>query len=373
MNWQTCTLADVMGDGVVYRNLEPMRRDIPGLRTAWAEVGLGHYYVPRKTDPEYATALMHYLKQAQQARGIKAPLERLLFIGDTLMLDGSAAHNVGKHLPLLGFIGAERSREPAKIDIQSDLMVANRWGALADFVHWLDEMHFGYDERTALLIDLDKTSLGARGRNDKVIDEARVQAIYRTMRNTLGAGFDEVAFRQVYDALNVPKYHAFTADNQDYLAYVCLMVIGGVCPAEEMWRDLASGALSSIQQFVTRCDGRQSGMAAGLLAAHQEVYQGIKIGDPTPFKAFRRVEYLETVGRMNRLPQDAEEGVVLGQEIVITAEVTSIAAYMAKRGVLIFGISDKPDEASLPTVEHAAQGYQPLHRTTMKIYGNSLF
>ena len=100
--------------------------------------------------------------------------------------------------------------------------------------------------------------------------------------------------------------------------------------------------------------------------------QGIAAEDPTPFKAFRRREYLETVSRMDVLPGDADEAAVLSREIVITAEVAGLAHYMAERGSLVYGLSDKPDEASLPTPEYAARGYRPLHRTVMKIYGQPL-
>ena len=113
-------------------------------------------------------------------------------------------------------------------------------------------------------------------------------------------------------------------------------------------------------------------MRGGLLQAHEEVYQGIAAEDPTPFKAFRRREYLETVGRMNVLSDEPPAEDVLRQEIVITAEVGSVARALAARGVLVFGISDKPDEASLPTEEQAARGYRPLHRTTMKLYGQEI-
>ncbi len=373
MMWQKGTLADLMGDGVVYRNLEPMQPEIQGLRVAWDEIGLDHYYVPRKTAPEYALVLVHYLHRAQSMRGVAAPLRRLLFIGDTLMLDGSAARNIGGHLPLRGFIGADRLREAVRVELQGELMVANRWGALADFVDWLRASDFGCDESTALLIDLDKTSLGARGRNDKVIDDARVQAIQRTMRATLGSRFDEAAFRTLYDALNIPRYHPFTADNQDYLAYVCLMVLGNAYGVEDLWRDLQSGTLAAVGQFVDCCEARRAGMSPELLAAHDEVRRGIAAEDPTPFKAFRRREYLETVSRMDVLSGDAEEAAVLSREIVITAEVASLAHYMAGQGVLVYGLSDKPDEASLPTPEYTAQGYQPLHRSVMKIYGRRLF
>ena len=129
---------------------------------------------------------------------------------------------------MLGFIGADRLQQEAKIEWQGPLMLANRWRALTDFVEWVQREGVPGDERTALLIDLDKTSLGARGRNDKVIDNARVRAVERTMQTALGEQFDAQAFRVVYDRLNQPEYHYFTADNQDYLAYICLMVNGRV-------------------------------------------------------------------------------------------------------------------------------------------------
>ncbi len=372
MTWERGTLADFLGDQLVYRNLEPMDARLEGLRACWRQIGLDHYYVPRKTSPAYAAALLYYAQKAQQLRGLSFPLERLLFIGDTLMNDGTAARNVGKHLPLMGFIGADRLNKPRQVEIQGDLMVANRWEALADFDVWVHSADFACDERTALFIDLDKTSLGARGRNDHVIDGARVQAVQRTMRVALGGHFDETAFRAVYDPLNQPEYHYLTADNQDYLAYICLMVTGGVYVPEELWNDLHAEEIGGFEAFLARCDGRRARMSPGLLEAHNEVCRGMEAEDPTPFKGFRRGEYFETVARMDTLPDDADEDAVLSGEIVITAEVASVAHYMAEKGVLVFGISDKPDEASVPTEDDAARGYQAIHRTTMKVYGQQV-
>ena len=372
MSWRRGTLADFLGDLVVYRNLEPMDHRLEGLCAAWQSIGLDHYYVPRKTVPEYAGTLMHYLRQAQSVRGVSAPLERLLFVGDTLMNDGTAARNVGEYLPMMGFIGADRLGQPPTIEIQDDLMVANRWSALSEFIHWLHSNDFPCDERTAMLVDLDKTSLGARGRNDKVIDAARVQAVQRTMQAALGDHFDPTAFRAVYDPLNRPRYHHFTGDNQDYLAYICLMVSGGVYAPDELWSDLTAERLSSIEAFVAECDARRGRMSSGLLAAHQEVLRGIEAEDPTPFKGFRRGEYFETIARMDVLPDDATEEAVLASEIVITAEVAAVSDYMAERGVLVFGISDKPDEASVPVDADAAKGYRAIHRATMKMCGEAV-
>ncbi|MCG2769199.1 MAG: hypothetical protein L6435_12570, partial [Anaerolineae bacterium] len=182
-----------------------------------------------------------------------------------------------------------------------------------------------------------------------------------------GESFDEVAFRAVYDRLNQPRYHSFTRDNQDYLAYISLMVVGGVCLAAQMWDDLHDGRLSTFEEFVALCHDRRSRMSGGLLEVHQEVAARLAVGDPTPFKRFRYREYVSTVSRMNLLPGDASREEVLENEIVITGEVVELAQDMIARGVLSFGISDKPDEASIPTSELADQGYLPLHQVLMKV------
>ena len=371
MSWSMGTIADFLGDNVVYRNLEPQNAAIPGLWACWQAIGLDHYYVPRKTAPAYADALMHFLRAAQALRGAP-PLERLLFVGDTLLLDGTAARNLGQHLPMRGFIGADRLKEEPKVEWQGEFMIANRWGALGEFVAWAAEAGWMIDERCALLVDLDKTTLGPRGRNDKVIDRARVAAVKATLSDSLGGELPEAEFTALYDALNVPAWHPFTADNQDYLAYVCLMVLGGAYPAEALWADLQAGTLSGIEQFAAACQGRREEMSVGLRAAHDEVWRGIQSEDPTPFKAFRRQEYHETIARMNVLPPDASEAEVLAGEIVINAEVASVVRFARARGALVFGLSDKPDEASIPTSEDAARGHQPLHRTVMKLQGQAV-
>jgi hypothetical protein len=46
---------------------------------------------------------------------------------------------------------------------------------------------------------------------------------------------------------------------------------------------------------------------------------------------------------------------------VITQEVGETAAVLRERGALIFGVSDKPDEASLPNEVQAKAGMRPLH------------
>jgi hypothetical protein len=361
-------MSDFLGDRVAYRNLIPADPDLPKLADIWQEIGLEKFRVPRKTEPVYAAAVYRYLQATQAKRG-QPPLERILFVGDTPMNDGTSAKNLGQYLPMRCFIGADRLADEKQIKFEGPVMLANRWQALADFVEWVKKEGFAFDERTALILDLDKTTLGPRGRNDKVIDKARVTAVRLTVEELLGGDFDETAFRSVYDRLNQLEYHQFTGDNQDYLAYISLMVVGQIYPEQRLWADLESGRLTGFHQFVTLCDGHQPQMSGGLLAAHREVTGNIAQSDPTPFKSFRFREYHCTVALMDILPDDTPEAELLAGEITLTGEVADLTEQLAAEGVLTFGLSDKPDEASVPTPENAAKGALPLHRVMMKVVG----
>jgi len=371
---ERANLHATLGDFVVYRNLEPADGRLRGLPEIWPEIGLSSYRIPRKLEPDYATAVVHFLDQAQALRLPNRPLKRLLYIGDTVMNDGTAIANLGQHRPILGVICTERPGEEKKVSVNQGVMTANRWGALRDFVPFVTEKGFPLDEETAAIIDLDKTAMGARGRNHGPIDAARVEAVRRTMAEVLGSQFDMKRFRAIYDELNQPPYHPFTADNQDYLAYICLMVGGGVYDRETLLADLAAGRLSTFAQFVEVCVERlQNKASSELLPVHQEVYANFRRGDPTPFKSFRYREYEETVARMDSLPAETDLDKLLAEEIVITREVVDLARFLQERGVLLFGLSDKPDEASVPRAELAEAGYAPIHRTMMKVVGEAIY
>ncbi len=367
---ERASLYDLLGDLVVYRNLEPADER---LRTPQLVGGA----IPRKTEPAYAEAILRILSQAQALRSDKR-LERLIYIGDTAMNDGQAIRNLGRvlssskgqHLPIYGFIGHERLGESKRIGTEDGVMLANRWEALLDFIHFLRREGFAFDEATAVLLDLDKTAFGARGRNSHTIDAARVEAVRRTVEEVLGGDFSKAEFRAVYDELNQSQYHPFTADNQDYLAYICLMVSGGVYDFTQLLADLNAERLASFAQFIEACAERA--IDDELIPVHREVYANFRRGDPTPFKSFRHREYEETVRRMDHLPEDAGEERVLAEEIVITREVADACRFLRGRGALLFGLTDKPDESSIPRPELAQQGYLPLHRVTMKVVGNSL-
>jgi hypothetical protein len=149
--------------------------------------------------------------------------------------------------------------------------------------------------------------------------------------------------------------------------------------------EIHAGTMHSFEQFIAWADGElrarnpispkksdfSAGMA-GLQAIHREVYPLVLAGDPTPFKAFRRQEYLCTAERFGCLPDDSPIQQMLSEQVCITQEVREVALWLKGRGCLLLTMSDKPDEATLPTAELAAQGYLPLHRTPTTAVGESI-
>jgi hypothetical protein len=358
------SLAEFLGNFVVYRNLIPADECLPSVADLAGPLGLEENTLPRKAEPAYGRVVAEILRRA---RGLDVPgatLKRLIYIGDTHMNDGTAFRNLcaAGQWPGWAFIGRDEVQDPPRMQVDGTIYLTNRWSALPSFVSFVQEQGFVLDEGTALVIDVDKTAVGARGRNDKVIDEARVEGVRRTVADLLGSRFDARAFRTAYDELNKQAYHTFTADNQDYLAYICLMLGAGLFDLETLLGELETGTVQRFTDFIAQVQDRSPKLAGtGLAAVHDDVWQCVQAGDPTPFKAFRYNEYLTTIARFGDLPGAAVEQ-ILNQRITVNQEVRETALALRQRGVLIFGVSDKPDEASLPTHAQAQQGMKPLHR-----------
>ena len=60
---------------------------------------------------------------------------------------------------------------------------------------------------------------------------------------------------------------------------------------------------------------------------------------------------------------------LLTGEITITHEVRQAALDWQEQGALLFGLSDKPDEASIPSAELSSQGFQAIHRVETDVLG----
>ncbi|HQE93180.1 MAG TPA: hypothetical protein PLH19_05325 [Anaerolineae bacterium] len=373
-NYGLSSVAGILEDRIVYRNLNAADVRLPRLAEMRAAVGIPAPTLPRKSEVDYARVIVHLLRLSRALDAPGTPLTHLIFVGDTRLNDGTAFANICQagNWPGVAFIGSEKDA-PATVDITMEggraLYLANRWTMLADFDDFCREQGFPVDERTAVVLDLDKTTLGARGRNDHVIDAARVAAVRHTVGALLGTAFDPQGFQAAYDQLNRPAFHPFTADNQDYLAYICLIVGSGLYEREALVEDIRAGRMQTFAQFIHAVDVRSAALPTDLRALHDEIYALVRAGDPTPFKAFRYHEYRETVARMGALPEEAAPQDLLAREICLTHEVRELMLAWRDRGALIFGLSDKPDEASLPSDDLHAVGYAPIHRTMTHVVG----
>ncbi|MEJ2305294.1 MAG: hypothetical protein P8Y14_27545, partial [Anaerolineales bacterium] len=84
------SVADFLGDFLVYRNLIPMDQRLPGLDAIRGQIDLPAGRVPRKLQPDHARAIVHLLNAARALDAPGTDLKRLIFVGDTRMNDGTA-------------------------------------------------------------------------------------------------------------------------------------------------------------------------------------------------------------------------------------------------------------------------------------------
>lgn len=361
-------LSDFLNERVVYRNLICQDSNLPAFRSICQQIGLNPQQLPRKSEPDYGKVVAFLLQKAQEADHPGQPVQSLIFVGDTRLNDGSAFVNITNAGQWKGiaFIGSE-NQQPAEIkrdpDFELPLFLANRWSMLANFETVCKENGVHIDQQCAVVLDLDKTSLGARGRNDKAIDRARTQAAEDIVRSIAGSSFNDQVFQRAYQRFNQVEFHLFTTDNQDYLVYISLLAVMGVIDVEQLAEEVLSGLLRSFAALANKIQAHQPGLPAALQEVQSEFYIRLQNGDPTPFKAFRRQEYLNTITAM-QTPKEINEK-MLTSTICMTQEVREFAMLCKEKGCLLFGLSDKPDEASLPPLELIMKGWLPLHQTPM--------
>jgi len=368
------TLAEFLGDAVVYRNLTPLDPRLPRYAELADRAGLPPDIAPRKSDPGYARVVAELVRSAARLCGTSGSVERILFVGDTRGNDATAFGRLCAEggWPGIGFIGCEELAEPAAWEAWKDgdrvLLLATRWRLLDEIDSFCGARGFPIDARTAVLIDLDKTAIGARGRNDRAVDRARIDAIQRTAEELLGSapGWDDC--RALYDRLNRAEFHRVTADSQDVVAAICLAIVGGMIPPEAVGEDGLANDLCERFGGADRRIGSIPGPVGDILL---HCRSGGDAGVSPEFGAFRRNEYEATIRRMGRLPDGVSRERLLAEEITITEEVRAAALRWRDRGVTLLGLSDKPDAASLPADALAAAGYRPLHRTEARVIGGA--
>jgi len=371
----TGTLFDVLGDAIAYRNLEPIDGRLPGLSSLRHSLGLQANRVPRKVEPAYGRVVAEILRSAAAIENGSPDLERVVLVGDTEQNDGGAFVNICAALRCPGdaFICTEKPAEPALVSSEQGaarrLYLANRWRLIGGFEADLARRGVVIGRGTVVIVDIDKTLIGARGRNDRPIDMARAAAILRTARILRGDAVNRDMLLAAYKHFNQPRFHAFTTDNQDYLAYLAILVEAGWSSIEKIREGITRGHLSSFGDLLDAVTATVERLPNRLRRAHDDVVMAVTLGDPTPFKDFRRAEYRETVDRMAPVRKAQDIARLLATRITLNAEVWRRVRLWRDRGALVFGLSDKPDEASFPSPDLEAEGYQPLHKTRSQVVG----
>ncbi len=354
---ETTTIAALTGDLVIYRDLQPYDPQLPDFAMLRAAVGLPAGQVPRKRDAAYAQVVLRLLQTVQLRRNLP-PLRTLLVVGDT-----ENDRLMGVHLrrtsglPVYTFLGSDDlASEPAMQEFRGTT-TANRWSlidAWRETISLRPPLSNGAWQQVAVLLDIDKTLLGARGRGDAEINASRSEAALQVARQMLGDALQPEPFETLYTELCKAEYHGLTLDNQDYTVYTTLLIHAGVLQLDKLRQGMQRGTITRFSQVLNEARPRLPDslhdLHAAIVAAHEQ-------GDPTPFKAFRRAEFAATVARM-------ADG-----RLRLCREVVGLARWLHERGALCMAASDKPDEASLPSPEQAAAGLLPLHRTPALIDG----
>ena len=124
--------------------------------------------------------------------------------------------------------------------------------------------------------------------------------------------------------------------------------------------------MREIADLLAYVDAHTADLPTAVRAVHAQVSEAVARGDPTPFTEFRRAEFRATVEHMGQMDDSASAAELLREEITITHEIMTAAARWRDRDALVFGLSDKPDEASLPGPECSDP---PVHRVVTHVVG----
>ena len=155
---------------------------------------------------------------------------------------------------------------------------------------------------------------------------------------------------------------------------MCLVISTGLLDLDEVSQQVASGALADFDQFIRLVEMRSIISPVGgevLRQSHDAVVTSVRNGDPTPFKRFRRQEFISTIESMGALGDDAAVEELLAREITLTEEVVELSAWLKARGSLLMCLSDKPDEASCPH-RHVSPDLPPVHEAKTHRVGTSI-
>ncbi len=338
-------LSDFFESNIVFRELEPVNKNLPGFSALKGKLGLR--VLPRKKDKAYVKVLSEMFRA-------KGNFTKILYIGDTLMSDLSVINNFAESgmFKTMGII--TREGEADGFEENENYIFSGSWANLPDVLVHIENKVFNVDKNTVVIIDIDKTAIGARGRNEKAIDRARMDAIFMLAKKA----FNDVSmerFLSVYNVINKREFFFITEDNQDFVSILSILVYGGALNLADFHN--AQNVLGLLAM---------AEMENPVLEYIETVIKNVKVQNPTAFPQFRKAEFEKTIERMDFLPEKTPVETLLSEEIMITGEVYDTAIYLRSKGAFVFGVSDKPALSSIP---QEGSILPSIYEKEMKIYG----
>ena len=351
--YKRAKLNDIYEDYIVFRELNPIKKSLPQFNEIQSKLGFSH--LPRKKENplDYVKALSYIFQSVR-------PFQKILYIGDTNMSDGGVikAFTALRTYQIVGIITQEEKEN--KIEFEGNIVKSTKWMNMKHILKMVEDNGFHIDYNTVVIIDIDKTFIGARGRNDKAIDNARMDAII-SIAKKIFPSFDRETFSQIYSTINAKKFYPLTNDNQDIVSIISIVIYSGAISLKQFEKAFELGIIKNPISFFGSCKIKNE-LLENIV---ENVKNNIKMKNPTPFPTFRNEEFKSTIERMDFLTDNTPKEKLLKEEIMITKEVYEVGEIAKMNKAVVFGVSDKPILSSVPKVYSLLK---PIYEKETKLY-----
>ncbi len=350
------SLFDYFGENLIFRNLNILDKNAPQFDEIKNTLGMEK--LPRKNSEEYAEAVYYIVKN------MCPDLESILYFGDT-DLDAGVIKNLSKvtGARVSGFIYDAGKKIP---EYENNLIYrSDRWENITDFINMNKDC---LNSGCVGLFDLDKTVLGAKGRNSHIIDMARIDAVIERVLE-IDPDIHKDFIKEIYDVIN-QSFKRITEDNQDITAFLTILVCFGVIDTDYLQNMLNPDI--DFDYIIKDLSGGDYGK--GLNDVFEEVKTLYNKGESTMFKTFRYNELKTTLAKINSKSKGTDIRKVLETEITMTKEICDLMDFLKEYDINLFCVSDKPDETVFPPEDLDNPEKQiPLYLRKAKIVGNGIY
>jgi hypothetical protein len=342
-------LNSIFEDLIIFRELNVIKKDFPKFEKLKEILYLEK--LPRKKDKDYALFLSYIIDYV-------GDFNKVIYIGDTFLNDKSVIENLSKlnKYEVYGII----TEGKGKLKKEDNIVINNYWENLK---YIFNELNINFDKKTFIIADIDKTLIGARGRNDLSIDKARFDAIREVSKKYI-KDFNEELFFSIYKFLNRKEFHIFTEDNQDIVTLLAIAFNLNLYSFKKFIYEFENGIWKDKISFFERVLYLNRDRNEFIEIIKECLYK-MKNDDPTPFLEFRYKEFEATIKRIDFLSDETETEKLLSEEILITKEVYQILIEGKENGSTIFGLSDKPEASTMPKENSKLP---PIYKKKFKIF-----